>query len=171
MSAALADWHDFYALLGTAAATLIGAMFVVVSIGERYLTPERIAATRVFVTATVTHLSAALAVSLLTMAPGLGDAALGSLVGLGALAGLGYAGHILVVRIWRHEVDLADRFWYAALPFLGYAVLAAAGVALGLAQRRLGAYLLAGAAALLVLAAIRNSWDMIVFFATRRREP
>jgi hypothetical protein len=30
----LHEWHDFYALVGTASATLIGLMFVAVSIAE-----------------------------------------------------------------------------------------------------------------------------------------
>ena len=29
----LHDWHDFYVLVGTASATLVGLMFVAVSIG------------------------------------------------------------------------------------------------------------------------------------------
>ena len=33
-------WRDFYVLLGTGAATLIGAMFVVVSIGSSFLTEK-----------------------------------------------------------------------------------------------------------------------------------
>jgi hypothetical protein len=36
----LADWHEFYALLGTAAAALVALLFVAVSIGTSVLTPE-----------------------------------------------------------------------------------------------------------------------------------
>jgi hypothetical protein len=36
----LAPWHEFYALLGTAAATLIALLFVAVSIATSVLTPE-----------------------------------------------------------------------------------------------------------------------------------
>jgi len=167
----LADWHDFYALIGGASATLIGAMFVVVSIGGRFLTPERAAATRVFLTATVAHLSGALFVCASTMVPALDGRALAILVGLGGLAGLVYAGHILFVRIWRHDIDHADRFWYAALPFAGYGVLVVAAAEIGLSRQVPGSYLLAAAVGLLLAAGIRNSWDMIVFFVTRSRAP
>ena len=36
----LAHWHEFYALLGTAAAALVALLFVAVSIGTSVLTPE-----------------------------------------------------------------------------------------------------------------------------------
>jgi hypothetical protein len=52
----IAAWHDFFSLIGTAAATLIGAMFVVVSIGIGFLTQDRAVAIRTFLTPTVTHL-------------------------------------------------------------------------------------------------------------------
>jgi hypothetical protein len=37
MTEILRDWHDFYVLMGTATATLIGLMFVAVSIGAGLL--------------------------------------------------------------------------------------------------------------------------------------
>ena len=36
----LAQWHEFYALLGTAAAALIALLFVAVSIGTSVMTPD-----------------------------------------------------------------------------------------------------------------------------------
>ena len=33
-------WHEFYLLIGTAAGTLIGLMFVAVSVGSCYLTEK-----------------------------------------------------------------------------------------------------------------------------------
>jgi hypothetical protein len=42
------DWHDFYMLLGTASAALVALLFVAVSIGASFLTPERSVATRTY---------------------------------------------------------------------------------------------------------------------------
>ena len=58
-------------ILGTASATLIGAMFVVVSIGTGFLTRDRSIGIRTFLTSTVTNLSATLFGAALTMVPGL----------------------------------------------------------------------------------------------------
>jgi hypothetical protein len=55
---ALREWHNFYSVLATASATLLGAMFVVASIGGSLLTKERAGEVRLFVTPTVIHLSA-----------------------------------------------------------------------------------------------------------------
>jgi len=168
--AALADWHNFHGLVGAAAATLIGAMFVVVSIGSGFLSAERVGPVRVFLTATVVHLSTVFFVCAVCLVPALDALWFAVLLGLIGAAGLIYAGQILFIRIWDHEVDHEDRVWYAALPFAGYAAMvASAGV--GARRAEVGLDLLALALALLLAAGIRNSWDMIVFFVLRAKGP
>ncbi|HEX3538350.1 MAG TPA: hypothetical protein VHU15_16450 [Stellaceae bacterium] len=164
---ALPEWHSLFGLLGSAAATLIGAMFVVASLGRGLLTPERSAATRVFLTATVAHLSAVLFSSTVMLVPALDIESLGMAMGLGGLAGLVYSGGILL-RIGRHEVDRADKVWYAVLPFAGYGVMVGAA-AVTLSHPSADLRLLALGLGLLLAVAIRNSWDMIVFLVARPR--
>jgi hypothetical protein len=144
-------------------------MFVVASLGSGIFTPERAGATRIFVTATVANLSAVLFTSAVLLMPSLDLAALGIPTGLGGLAGLVYAGGILC-RIGRHDVDRADKVWYAALPFAGYGVMVAAA-ALSLWRPPANLQILALALGLLLAAAIRNSWDMIVFLVGRTKGP
>jgi len=125
--AALAPaWHDFFAIIGTAAATLIGAMFVVVSLGIGFLTRERSVAIRTFLTPTVTHMSTVLLGCALTMVPGLDGNWFAAISGLGGLAGIAYSGQV----IWgfnQHEgTGHDDWFWYAIFPLAGYALLLAA---------------------------------------------
>ena len=50
-------------------------------------------------------------------------------------------------------------------------MLVAAAAEIGLSREVPGCYLLAAAVGLLLAAGIRNSWDTIVFFVTRSREP
>ena len=52
---ALKQWHDFYLLVGTAGATLLGLLFVAVSLGIGFLTEERQGATRTFMSPVVIH--------------------------------------------------------------------------------------------------------------------
>jgi hypothetical protein len=52
---ALKEWHDFYILLGTAAATLLGLLFVAVSLGAGYLTEEHQYGTRTFMSPVVVY--------------------------------------------------------------------------------------------------------------------
>lgn len=169
LAARLRDWHDFYLLIGTAAATLIGLMFVAASIGARYFTVEREAGLNAFLTPTVLHFTSLLVTCLLALAPGHSPDVLGALLVLGGAAGLAYTGR-LWLRMRRQgmfgTIDLADRIWYLFAPLLAYALLLAAGAAAPLFAE-LALPLLAGASVLLLLLGIRNAWDMTVWVTIR----
>jgi hypothetical protein len=171
-AAPLEAWHDFFMMIGTASATLIGAMFVVVSIGMGFLNRKRSVAIRTFLTPTVTHLSTVLLICALTMVPVLGEAWLAAIAGVAGLAGIAYSGR--VIRGFRqHEgTDRSDWFWYAIFPPFGYALLFAAAIsALALRMAIVSVELLAAALGLLLIAGIRNAWDMILFFVMLDRSP
>ena len=162
----LSAWHDYFMLVGGAAATLIGAMFVVISLGIGFLTPERAAGIRTFVSATVGNLATVLFGALLTMVPGLDWTWFGATIGFGGLTGLGFALHILLgFRRHNHTVR-SDWFWYAILPPAGYLLFVAAAAA-AFHSSAIGLDLFAAALALMLAAAIRNAWDIIVFFVTQ----
>ena len=67
MQSSLADlldaWHDFDLLIGTAAATLVGLMFVAASIGASVFLEKDRAAMKAFISPTVVHFSAVLVVA------------------------------------------------------------------------------------------------------------
>jgi hypothetical protein len=56
------------------------------------------------------------------------------------------------------------------VPVCGYAVMLAAAVMIAL-RAPLGLYALALAMALLLIAGIRNAWDLILFFVAQPRGP
>jgi hypothetical protein len=166
----LANWHEFYTLTGTAAATFIALLFVAVSVGAGIW--ERRAATRAFLTATVVHFSSILFVSLIDLAPLRQKLLSGALVILVALIGAAYCG--LVLRDLLRDglaatIDWEDRTWYAALPVVGYALMAISGILLA-AEIEPGSAVLALAIVLLLITGIRNAWDITVWLVTRRRD-
>ncbi len=65
----LADWHEFYGLLGTAAAALLSLLFVVASIGASVLTPETAGATRTFMSPVAFHYANVLFLGLVALIP------------------------------------------------------------------------------------------------------
>jgi hypothetical protein len=67
MNSPLAPWHEFYGLLGTAAAGLVALLFVAVSIGANILSPERTGATRTYMSPVVFHYTGVLFVSLIAL--------------------------------------------------------------------------------------------------------
>jgi hypothetical protein len=165
----LHPWHDFFVFMGTAAATLIGAMFVVASIGGGFLTRDRSPEIRAFLTPTVVHLATVLLGCALMLVPGLEAPSLVVLLGLGGIAGLVYSG-LVGGRLVRRRIDFGDRVWYAGVPVCGYAVMLAAAVMIAL-RAPVTLYTLAVTMALLLIAGIRNAWDLILFFVTQPRGP
>jgi hypothetical protein len=160
-------WHDFYIFIGTAAATLIGAMFVVASIGGGFLTRSRTPEIRAFLTPTVVHLATVLLGSALILVPGLEASSLLAPTAGASLAGLVYSG-LVGFRLLRRKIDLGDRVWYAVVPFAGYGAMMAAAVLIA-RWSPLSLDTLAVSAAVLLIAGIRNAWDLILFFVAQPR--
>src|ERR1700732_5089715 len=87
-------WHDFYLLVGTAAATLVGLMFVAASIGASVFSEEHKAALRAFISPTVVHFTSALVLCVLAMIPSHTWMTLSALLAVMSVTGLIYSGKI-----------------------------------------------------------------------------
>jgi len=164
----LHDWHDFYILIGTASATLVGLMFVAASIGTSFFNEDHRSAMEAFITPTVVHFAGILFMCLLVTIPTHSWRSLGGLLGLGGLAGSVYCGRILVAIIIRHrfKVDVIDRLFYSLVPLLGYLLVIVAAVLL-LMQSAASANVIAAALLTLLFAGIRNAWDMMVWMVIK----
>lgn len=164
----LHDWRDFYALAGAASATLVGLMFVTASIGSNIFQERHRASLKAFVTPTVAMFASVLFTCLIALMPDHNWLSFGGLIGAEGLAGSVYCMKILgeIVIADRYKVDLGDRVFYALLPLAGYATLSAAG-ALTVLQWKASADVIAAALLLLLLAGIRNAWDMTIWIAVR----
>src|SRR5579862_8370419 len=75
----MAEWANFYTLLGTGAATLLGLTFLALTFGGKLNSPERIRHVPLFVTPTVFHFSMVLLISAAMLIP---DLASGGSMGL-----------------------------------------------------------------------------------------
>jgi hypothetical protein len=160
-------WHDFYILLGTAAATLIGAMFVVASIGAGFLTRRHAPQIRVFLTPTVIHLSSIVLASIIAVVPVLAWRTLAVGFAAGGGAGLAYSAAV-GWDVARRRIEWSDQLWYALIPLVGYGVILAAALSIFLEAVPSFPAIAAGLV-LLFVASIRNAWDMIIFFASQDR--
>ncbi len=133
MADQLREWHDFYILIGTASATLIGLMFVAASVGASYFNADREIPLRSLLTPTVVHFSVILMSCLMSMAPSLTRGSLGALLAIGGAVGIGHA-----CRVWlrmrrrgmTRKFDLADRCCYILIPITTYLALTATGIML-----------------------------------------
>ena len=107
------DWHDFDVLVGTAAATLVGLMFVAASIGASVFTEKDRAALKAFISPTVVHFTTVLVIAVVALVPTHEWHTLASL-----LAVVGVAGAVYSVNVWielfihrRFNVDVVDRLF------------------------------------------------------------
>jgi hypothetical protein len=172
LSELLHAWHDFYVLVGTASATLVGLMFVTASIGATLFTERNREAVKAFISPTVVHFSEVLFVCILAAIPSETWLTLAALLGLGGATGLIYSARVLVQLFVRRsfDVDVVDRLFYALLPVAGYLLALASAVALFM-QSPWSLELLAAALITLLLAGIRNAWDMTIWIVIRTPVP
>jgi hypothetical protein len=172
MSTGLAQWHDFYTLIGEASATLVGLIFVAASIGAEVFTRSHQAGVRSFLSPTVVHFTAILVICLLASMPTQTWSVLGLLQTWVGAIGLVYSGWVWR-RMMKHgiaaSIDTIDRLWYALLPIPAYLLVIVAGVSL-CKQLWFSLDVLASALIMLLLIGIRNAWDMTVWIIDRRRQ-
>jgi hypothetical protein len=166
----LDGWHEFYALLGTAAAALVALLFVAVSVGAAAMTPERAGGTRTFMSPVVFHYSNILFLSLIMLVPQQTPRLLGWILVIASIGSLIYS-VVTVVRVFRSDMaDLADRLAYGSAPLAAYAAGLVAACFLFKGHIETGLDVLGGAALLLLLVNIRNAWDLLVSLARRTAE-
>ncbi|MGB6566884.1 MAG: hypothetical protein WBF02_06180 [Xanthobacteraceae bacterium] len=166
----LAPWHEFYALLGTAAAALVALLFVAVSIATDVLTtePDSRRNTATYMSPVVFHYANLLFLSLIVLIPTQTWESFGVVIAAASIASFGYS-FLVMVRVHRNSIsDFSDRMGYGAVPMLCYA----AGLVsawLIIEEKPAGLNLLAAAALALLVINIRNAWDLMVSLARRVR--
>src|SRR6266700_2206822 len=101
----LTTWQTFYVIIGSAAATLTGLMFVVISliVGTRARVSPASGGIAAFSTPTVVHFSAALLISAILSAPWQALWNAGLLLGLSGLGGVIYV--VIVLRRTIRQTD------------------------------------------------------------------
>src|SRR5208282_728864 len=106
----LNGWDTFFIMIGTAAATLTGLLFVVITLCVRLSTTRAAQGVHAFVTPTLVHFSGVLFQSLALVVPWPSAWPLGIILGLSGLGGVAYV--IVVVRMLRRlnfvALDLRD---------------------------------------------------------------
>jgi hypothetical protein len=155
------SWHDFYIVAGTASATLVGLLFVSLSLHLRAVLarPE----VRGLARATLANFALVLLVALVLIipqdAPGAGiDLEVAGVVSAGIIVAPVVASIQSGTRTIRSRL-LVLRF---ALSFLAYAGTLAGGVLLSNASFTPAFAAIAAATITLLVISLRNSWDLLI---------
>jgi hypothetical protein len=163
----MTSWTNFYVIIGSAGAALIGIQFVVVTLVANMRPRPPADSLSAFGTPTVVHFTSALLVAAVMSAPWPSLFSTSMALAICGLAGLGYCG--LTIRrtllqtyytpVWQ------DWLWYTSFPCTAYAVLVLAALFLR-ARTHIALFLIAAAALGLLLIGIHNSWDSITHLVT-----
>jgi hypothetical protein len=169
---ALAEWNNFYVIVGSSAGALIGLQFIVMTLlAGRSVNRGDARAGDAFSTPSVVHFGVVLLLSALISAPWYGIGAVAIVWGLVGLGGIAYA--VVVARRMRAQTAyrpvFEDWLFHVLLPLAAYAVLA--GSAFAARSHARSVLFFVGATALLLLfVGIHNAWDTVthLVFAEKR---
>jgi hypothetical protein len=167
----LTRWVSFYAITGTAAASLTGLQFVVIALVAQIRPSKSGGGIDAFSTPTIVHFGTVLLLSAVLCAPWTVLWAPAALIALCGAAGMGYAGLVSwrAKRVAEYSLVLEDWLWHIILPLTAHAMLLAAG--LTLVRWTTGAlFAIAAAALLLLFIGIHNAWDTVTFLVIQRLE-
>jgi hypothetical protein len=159
-------WSDFYTLIGATAGTLIGLIFVVISLGADHAKAGDEHRLRIGVT-TLVHFASLLLCTLSMMAP-LSNAARSLAVGLIGCAGLGYMVNLAFLAPKRIRAEERKTFWFGILPIVAYAGFLVTAAAWALAAS-FAPEISALACVVLLVAALHNCWAMTLLIISRPR--
>lgn len=172
-AAAAATWQTFYVLIGTAAATLMGLMFVAVTFGASLVSAQSTPTARAFLDPPFYHFASALVIACTVVVPTMSARLLGGMLLAGALVRV-----TSLLRTFRHmraaqrqfnDIELSDWMTAIVLPFVCYLVLAASGAGFiaGYAVAFDGTA--AATIAILVLGIV-GAWELMLWLALTRAQ-
>ena len=166
--AALAGWHDFFILAGTASATLVGLLFVGLSLHLRIVVTT--SEVRSLARVTLANFGVVLFVSLFMVILQDPPAAGLQLIGAGIVS-IVVAAPSLVGAVrsgeWSFEMSTTQRVRVAlrfGLSGLGYVAIIVAGILL-LASSSAAFTVLVTTIVVLLVVSLRNTWDLLVTVA------
>jgi hypothetical protein len=164
-------WDEFYLLAGSAAAVLIGLIFVVMTLMQDRPRSSVLAGSKLYMGPVVLQVSFVLVLSAAALVPEISRAAFAAVCAIVALWGFvrGVMSLAGIAAIKDPEVHWTDKWFYGAIPIALFVVLAVIAWAFWSGQ----GWALVGAAATitaLLLLAIRNEWDLVTWLAPRPDE-
>jgi len=166
---ALHTWQNFYLLTGGASATLIGLLFVALSLGSHLVSDDSQKHLDAYVTPVLLYFVSVLIVACLMLLPDPSLLLVLGLTGLG-LFGLARVGGIFIfMRRPNHVVALFHWFTHVVFPGSSYLLFTLGGLSLLVTNTSLSLLAVALGAMILLVAGIWHSWDLVLWVARQPR--
>ncbi len=168
----LHGWQNFYFMVGGAAATLLGLMFVALSMGTYLITDEVRQEIDTFTSPSIFYFVSVLLLACVMLVPTISAVVLGSLLFLGGVSGLVWTApriRLLILAARKHQdFGVADWLGQIILPGLTYPFILIAGLCFVVNELLVafgGVWL---AAISLLVCAIYNTWSLVVWIIMQR---
>ncbi|HEX6464606.1 MAG TPA: hypothetical protein VFZ98_09145 [Vicinamibacterales bacterium] len=171
MLPALAAWQNFYVIVGSSAGALTGLQFVVVAlVADLPDTRPFSTSSSAFATPTIVHFGVVLILAAIFSAPWSAVGAPMLLIALGGIAGFAYSAITAVraTQVEQYKPVPEDWIFHVMLPATAYLTMALAAAS---SRVHTGGALfaVAGAAILLLIVGIHNSWDSVTYIVSMRQ--
>lgn len=168
----LADWENFYVIVGSSAGALIGLQFVVTLVADTPVARRDAQAGNAFALPRVVHFGIVLFLSAIVSASWNGTTAVSAIWGLIGLGGLAYSLIVTrrMIRQESYEPVIEDWLFHFILLIAAYITLAVSACVADSHTRP--ALFLVGASTLqLLFIGIHNAWDTVMYHVfVRKRE-
>lgn len=160
----LAGWENFYVIVGSSGAALVGLQFVVLTLVAERRPKTSTGTIRAFGTPTVVHFAGASVIASVMSAPWPSLKSTSIAIAICGLIGLGYAAVVINHARLQKEYEPVgeDWLWYVILPCVIYAALTVAALLIH-TSTQIALFLIAAAALGLLLLGIRNAWDTVTY--------
>ena len=164
MAPMLHDWDNFYITTGAASASLIGLLFVVVTLGAGLSSSDAIIGARAFLTPTLVHFGSVLLLSLAALAPFASPWPTAGILCLCGLSGLAYLTTVIAAR---RKIEFVALSWADWIPYGGVPALANACLIVGaaglVAEQSFAPTVIAGATTLFLICGVYGAWDLTLW--------
>ena len=164
-------WDEFFKMAGAAGATLIGLLFVAITVATGFSKEHGVIGSRGFLTPVLVEFCVVLFLALGVLAPWPSTLPAGIVLGIAGLAGVAYQIHVIRIQLKIEFAALAwyDRLFYAAVPMISYAGMIAGGVGL-IAGESFAPYAIAATTTLLLFIGIYGAWDVTLWIMKNRKD-
>jgi hypothetical protein len=168
----LHSWQNFYFMIGGASATLIGLMFVAVSLGIGLVTESTRESVALFVTPSVIYFVSVLLLASVMLVPAFSPPLLALILFVGSTIGLirvvPFAKQLFKMAKKHQDFNLQEWLTQVIVPVVAYLLTLASAVFFASEQWSMAFASVCIGTMLVLICAIANTWSLIVWIVEQR---
>jgi hypothetical protein len=169
----LHSWQNFYFMAGGAAVTLIGLMFVAISLGMHLVNEVTRESFRIFAAPSIFYFVSVLLIACMMLVPSFTAPGLGLVMLFGAAVGLVVTLprviKLVQAALKHQDFDFWDWLTQIIFPALSFVLIGLGAICLLVNQWAIGIDGIWLATVLLLISAIANTWSMVIWIIEQQR--